>query len=162
MQGIPAETTISENGPGQYEINLYHVPDALLAADFATLLKRVIKGAARKNGFDATFMAKPYGDKSGNGMHVHFSILDKDGNNIFAGEDYQGSDALRHAIGGLLSVMTESAARRPFPRSIFHIDPNQRPAGVGGPVQPLQPNGKPEFADRFHSPEQKSSPACGR
>lgn len=110
MQGIPADTTISENGPGQYEINLYHVPDALLAADYATMLKRVIKGAARKNGMEATFMAKPYGDRSGNGMHVHFSILDKDGNNIFAGDDYHGSDLLRYAMGGLLATMTESAA----------------------------------------------------
>lgn len=110
LQGIPADTTISENGPGQYEINLHHVPDALLAADQATMLKRVIKGAARKHGLDATFMAKPYGDCSGNGMHVHFSILDKDGNNIFAGEDARGSDALRHAIGGLLSTMPEAAA----------------------------------------------------
>lgn len=110
MQEIPADTTISENGPGQYEINLYHEPDALLAADQATMLKRVIKGAARKHGMEATFMAKPYGDKAGNGMHVHFSILDADGNNIFAGDDYKGSETLGFAIGGLLSTMTESAA----------------------------------------------------
>src|SRR5690606_2846670 len=78
--------------------------------DQATMLKRVIKGAARKHGLDATFMAKPYGDCSGNGMHVHFSILDKDGKNIFAGSDARGSDALRHAIAGLLSTMPEAAA----------------------------------------------------
>jgi len=110
MQGVPADTTISENGPGQYEINLVHVADALMAADQATLLKRVIKGVARQHGMEATFMAKPYGDRSGNGMHVHFSVLDKDGNNIFAGTDSKGSDALRHAMGGLMSTMTECAA----------------------------------------------------
>lgn len=110
MQEIPADTTISENGPGQYEINLLHVADALRAADQATLLKRIIKGVARHHGMEATFMAKPYGDKAGNGMHVHFSVLDKDGNNIFAGTDNQGSDKLRHAIGGLMATMTESSA----------------------------------------------------
>lgn len=110
MQGVPADTTISENGPGQYEINLVHVADALAAADQATLLKRVIKGVARQHGMEATFMAKPYGNRSGNGMHVHFSVLDKDGNNIFAGTDSKGSDALRYAVGGLMATMTECAA----------------------------------------------------
>ncbi len=109
-QDIPADTTISENGPGQYEINLCHVPDALLAADHAVLMKRVVKGAAQQNGMGATFMAKPYGDKSGSGMHVHFSILDKKGHNIFAGKNAKGSPALRHAIGGLLATMAESMA----------------------------------------------------
>jgi glutamine synthetase len=109
-QDIPADTTISENGPAQYEINLHHVPDALLAADHAVLLKRAVKGTAQRNGMAATFMAKPYGDKSGSGMHVHFSILDKKGHNIFAGKDAKGAPALRHAVGGLLATMSESTA----------------------------------------------------
>jgi glutamine synthetase len=110
MQGIPADACISENGPGQYEINLFHVPDALAAADHATLMKRVVRGVARKHGFDATFMAKPYGNEAGNGMHVHFSVLDKKGKNIFAGKDYKGSPALRHALGGLLKHMGDTTA----------------------------------------------------
>lgn len=110
VQDIPADTTISESGPGQYELNLCHVPDALLAADHAILMKRVVKGAAEHNGMSATFMAKPYADKPGSGMHVHFSILDKKGNNIFAGKDDRGSPALRHAIGGLMATMEDSMA----------------------------------------------------
>ncbi len=109
-QDIPAGAAISENGPGQYEINLSHVPDALQAADDATLLKRAVRGAARKHGMDATFMAKLYGDKSGSGMHVHFSVLDKKGNNIFAGKDAKGTPALRHAIGGLMRSMPDCTA----------------------------------------------------
>lgn len=109
-QGVPADAAISENGPGQYEINLNHVPDALQAADHATLMKRAVRGAARKNGMDATFMAKLYGDKSGSGMHVHFSVLDKKGNNIFAGKDAKGTPALRHAIGGLMRSMPDCTA----------------------------------------------------
>lgn len=71
-QGVLADTTLRENGPGQYEINLNHVPDALRAADFAVFLKRIVKGVARRHDLDATFMAKPYGLQAGNGMHVHF------------------------------------------------------------------------------------------
>jgi glutamine synthetase len=108
--GIPTDATSSENGPAQFEINLHHVPDALKAADHATMMKRVVSGIAAKHGMEATFMAKPYGDKSGSGMHVHFSILDKNGNNIFAGKDKKGSARLKYAIGGLLAGMSDSIA----------------------------------------------------
>lgn len=110
LQGIPADTAISENGPGQYEINLFHVPDALAAADHAVLMKRAIRGVARKHGMDATFMAKPFAGLSGNGLHVHFSILDKSGMNIFTGRDKKGSPLLRHAIGGVLKSMEDCTA----------------------------------------------------
>lgn len=62
-QGIPADAAISENGAGQFEINLMHVDDPLRAADDAVLFKRLVRGVARKHGFAATFMAKPYGDR---------------------------------------------------------------------------------------------------
>ncbi|TIO54802.1 MAG: glutamine synthetase, partial [Mesorhizobium sp.] len=108
MQGIPVDTAIAENGVGQFEINLNHVPDALRAADDAVLFKRTVKGIARKHGFAACFMAKPYGERAGNGFHVHFSVLDKDGRNIFDDGSDQGSDTMRHAVGGLLAAMAES------------------------------------------------------
>lgn len=108
-QNVPADTTLRENGPGQYEINLNHVPDALAAADYAVLLKRIVKGVARANDLDATFMAKPYGMQAGSGMHVHFSVLDETGRNVFVGEDGP-ADALMHSVGGLLENMGESMA----------------------------------------------------
>ncbi len=108
-QGVPADTTLRENGPGQYEINLNHVPDALAAADYAVLLKRIVKGVARCHELDATFMAKPYGMQAGSGMHVHFSILDQNGRNIFVGDD-SPAEVLMHAVGGLLENMGESMA----------------------------------------------------
>ncbi len=104
-QGIPAGTAIAEYGPGQYEITLSHVPDALRAADDAVLFKRVVRGVAQRHGFDATFMAKPYGDQASSGMHIHMSVLDKDGRNIFAADAPEGSEALRHAIGGMAETM---------------------------------------------------------
>ena len=81
---IPTEAATSEVGLGQFEINLVHVDDALKAADDAYFFKMLVRGLARKHGMAASFMAKPYADYAGSGMHVHFSVIDKDGKNIFA------------------------------------------------------------------------------
>ncbi|MEJ6708540.1 MAG: glutamine synthetase family protein [Amylibacter sp.] len=109
-QGVPADAAISENGTGQFEINLMHVPDPLRAADDAMAFKRIVRRVAHSHNKHATFMAKPYGDRSGSGLHVHFSILDADGNNVFANGTDEGSDVLRHAVGGLIAAMPESMA----------------------------------------------------
>jgi len=105
---IPADTTISEAGPGQFEINLMHSPDALKAADDAWLFKLMTRGMARSHGFAASFMAKPYPDYAGNGLHAHFSILDAEGRNIFDDGSPRGSDTLRHAVAGCLKAMPGS------------------------------------------------------
>ena len=79
-QGIPADTAVAEYAPGQFEINLKHRDDALLACDDALYLKRAIKAIAGQQGLLASFMAKPFVDQAGSGMHIHVSVLDKDGN----------------------------------------------------------------------------------
>lgn len=99
---IPAEAAISEVGLGQFEINLSHVPDALKAADDAWLFKLAVRGIARRHGFAASFMAKPYEDYAGNGLHTHFSMLDAEGNNAFANGTFEGSPLLKNAIAGCL------------------------------------------------------------
>jgi glutamine synthetase len=111
-QNIPAGAALSEFSPGQFEINLHHVDDPLLACDHAVLLKRAVKAAANKNGLGATFMAKPFADTAGSGFHLHMSLLDANGDNVFAGESRHGpfSDQLRHAVGGLGVAMAESMA----------------------------------------------------
>ena len=106
-QNVPADTAVAENGIGQFEINLLHT-DALKAADDAVLFKRIVKGVARKHKLVATFMAKPYGARSGNGFHVHFSINDAAGINVFDDGTDSGSDIMHHAVGGLLAGMAES------------------------------------------------------
>ncbi|SNT72618.1 glutamine synthetase family protein [Paracoccus seriniphilus] len=107
-QDIPADSAISENGAGQFEINLLHVADPLRAADDAVLFKRLVRGIARKHGFAATFMAKPYGDRAGSGMHVHFSLVDDEGRNVFDDGGERGTDLLRHAVAGLIETMQEN------------------------------------------------------
>ncbi|MFH1601203.1 MAG: glutamine synthetase family protein [Pseudomonadota bacterium] len=100
-QGIPADTAVAEYAPGQFEINLRHRADALQACDDALMLKRAIKAIAAKRGLMASFMAKPFADQAGSGAHIHVSLLDKDGRNIFACTPDAPSDPLRHAIAGL-------------------------------------------------------------
>ncbi len=108
IQGIPADTIISELGPGQFEINMKHTNNAVQAADHAIMFKRLIKGVARQHDFGASFMAKPYADKSGNGFHVHFSLLDEQGNNVFDDGSEEGSRLLRNAVAGMLAHMSDS------------------------------------------------------
>jgi len=111
-QNIPAGAALSEYAPGQFEVNLQHVDDPALACDHAVLLKRAVKAVARRHQLAASFMAKPFAEFAGCGMHVHISVLDADGNNIFAGTSADGdfSDSLRHAIGGMAAAMDESMA----------------------------------------------------
>lgn len=112
QQGIPADTAVKEYGAGQYEINLHHIDDPVLACDDAMMLKRAIKAMARKHDLCASFMAKPFEKLAGCGLHIHVSLVDKDGNNYFAGpvDEETGvpmRDTLRHAIGGLADTMAE-------------------------------------------------------
>ncbi|WP_129140067.1 glutamine synthetase family protein [Modicisalibacter coralii] len=111
-QSLPLDTALKECAPGQFEINLIHCDDALRAADSAVLLKRLIKGVALNHGFEATFMAKPYGNEAGSGAHVHISLVDDAGRNIFASDDEDplGTPRLRQAIAGLLELMPASMA----------------------------------------------------
>lgn len=105
LQGVETDTIVSEAAPGQFEVNLAHQSDLLRAADDAVLLRRTIKGCARDHGLKASFMAKPFANCAGNGMHIHVSMLDGEGHNIFSGDE--GAFKLRHAIAGTLAKMPE-------------------------------------------------------
>jgi glutamine synthetase len=107
-QSIALDTLISENGPGQFEVTLRYAPDALRIADDAVLFKRAVKQIARKHGLCATFMAKPFGNWAGSGMHVHMSVLDRQGVNIFTGDASRPSPVLYHALGGVVNAMPDT------------------------------------------------------
>ncbi|MBW7056049.1 glutamine synthetase family protein [Paracoccus bogoriensis] len=130
---IPADTAISEAGPGQFEINLMHQADPLKAADDTWLFKMLVKGIARQYGFAGSFMAKPYEAFSGNGLHMHFSILTEDGRNIFDNGGEEGTEALRHAVGGCLRAMPGSTLLfAPHENSYDRLVPNAHaPTGIG-------------------------------
>jgi glutamine synthetase len=137
-QGIPSGTATSEFAPGQFEINLEHVDDPVLACDHAVLLKRAIKAVARQHGCVACFMAKPFEEDAGSGLHVHMSLVDKQGKNYFSqGKEKMASPPFsarfRHAIGGLTKTMAEGTAifapnansyRRLRPEMFAPVEPN--------------------------------------
>lgn len=100
-QNLPADAVIAEYAPGQFEVNLHHVDNPVLAADQAILLKRVIIQAAQELGMRATFMAKPYIDQAGSGTHIHCSMFDTDGKNIFLNQP----ETLEYAVAGLLNTL---------------------------------------------------------
>jgi len=131
--GIDADTATSEAGPGQFEINLNHGADPLRMADDTWLFKLLVRRLARAHGFAASFMAKPYPDASGNGLHVHASLLDRDGRNIFDDGSAQGSVALRHAIGGVLASMADATLIfAPHAGSYDRLVPGAHaPTGIG-------------------------------
>lgn len=110
LQGVPATTASSEHAPGQFEINLHHQSDARLSADHAVFLKQIVRNAAKLHRMDASFIAKPYLDAPGSGLHIHVSLMDKNGRNAFDDGSALGSATLRHAAGGLQAVMGEAMA----------------------------------------------------
>ena len=85
-----------------------HCDDALRAADDAWLFKMLVKGLARRHGFAASFMAKPYPEYSGSGLHTHFSVLDAAGNNVFDSGGPKGTAMLKQAVAGCLNAMHDS------------------------------------------------------
>jgi len=148
-EGVPVTATSSEYAPGQFEANLKHQKDPMLSADHAVLLRQVIKAAAVNQKCHATFMAKPYAERAGSGLHVHLSLLDKNGRNVFDNGTPEGSDMLRHAAGGLAALMPESMAifapsinsYRRFAPDMFapvnrRLGVNNRSAGLRVPVGP--------------------------
>ena len=107
--GIPAGAAIAEYAPGQFEMTLAH-RDALAACDDAVRFKHAAKGCAAALGRAATFMAKPFADRSGSGLHLHVSVADAKVRNIFAAESLSGTPALRHAIGGVTAGIADGMA----------------------------------------------------
>lgn len=100
IQGIEIDGITQEGGAGQLEINLRH-GDPIKLADEVFFFKRLIREAALKHNCFATFMAKPIEGEPGSAMHVHHSVIDTKGRNLFVGPQGGETDDFFHFIGGL-------------------------------------------------------------
>jgi glutamine synthetase len=100
IQGIEIDGITQEGGAGQLEINLRH-GDPVRLADDVFYFKRLIREAALKHDCFATFMAKPIEGEPGSAMHVHHSVLDRSGRNIFCGPDGEETPEFLNFVGGL-------------------------------------------------------------
>ncbi|MFQ1702801.1 glutamine synthetase family protein [Loktanella agnita] len=104
VQGFEIDGIAQEGGAGQLEINLRH-GNPIKLADEVFFFKRLLREAALKHDCFATFMAKPIEGEPGSAMHIHHSVLDEKGRNIFTGPQGGETDAFFHFIGGLQEYM---------------------------------------------------------
>ncbi len=107
--GLNVDTLIHEVGAGQMEINFFHA-HPLGLADEVFMFKRTVREAALRHDMYATFMAKPIAGEPGSAMHVHQSVLDKDGQNIFSNPDGTASKQFYWFIGGLQKYIPAAMA----------------------------------------------------
>jgi len=137
VQAVPLTAMHSEFSPGQWEINTHHQENPVVACDHAMLLRRIVKGVARRHGLGATFMAKPFSDIAGSGMHIHASVYAEDGTNLFADPQPTAPPrlmpSLRHAVAGLEASVGESMA-------FFAPNPNSYRRFKAGAFAPARPN----------------------
>lgn len=94
--GIPIEGFHTETGPGVYEAALVY-SDALEMADRSHLFKTCVKQTGLQHGVTPCFMAKPYQDQPGCSGHIHVSLENKLGENLFKDET-----TMMHFVSGIL------------------------------------------------------------
>ncbi|HSG59432.1 MAG TPA: glutamine synthetase family protein [Woeseiaceae bacterium] len=106
-QGIRIDTLSQEMGPAQFEINFLH-GDAIELADQVFLFKRTVREAAIEHEMHATFLAKPMEEEAGSALHIHQSVVDKDGKNIFSTVSGEPSEFFYNFLGGLQAYMPDA------------------------------------------------------
>ncbi|SFQ10123.1 glutamine synthetase [Geopseudomonas sagittaria] len=104
--GLPRDTFMHEMGPSQYEINLLH-GDALQLADQTFLFKHLLREVALKHGLIVVCMAKPLGNVPGSSMHIHQSLVDADGRNVFSDAEGEPTPAFAHFIAGQQAALAD-------------------------------------------------------
>jgi glutamine synthetase len=94
-----------EDGPGQFETD-FDYAEVLTMADRLTFFKLMAKEIAHRHGLIATFMPKPFGDRTGSGAHYNMSLADlTSGENLFVdpeGKPAAVSRLAEHFIAGIL------------------------------------------------------------
>ncbi|MYE67596.1 MAG: type III glutamate--ammonia ligase [Acidimicrobiia bacterium] len=100
-----------EDANGQFEQNFGYA-DALTTADRLIVLRLMMHTLAARRGLHATFMPKPFGDKTGNGLHVHASLWSADGDEpLFEGhEDPRGLGLSPLAYGFVAGLLAHATA----------------------------------------------------
>lgn len=105
---LDVDTILHESGSAQLEVNFIH-GNALDLADQIFLFKRTARQAAFKQNSYLTFMAKPHSNQPGSSMHLHQSIMDENGKNIFTNVKNKYSKQFLYYIGGLQKYLAEAS-----------------------------------------------------
>lgn len=104
--GIPRDTFMHEMGTSQFEINLIH-GEPLLIADQTFLFKHLLREVALQHDLLAVCMAKPLAHTAGSSMHIHQSVVDTQGRNIFTAENGEATPAFYQFIAGLQACLAD-------------------------------------------------------
>ena len=107
--GIELDGIHTETGPGVYEAAIRY-SDGIAAADKGALFKNGIKELAPRHDLVATFMAKWNADLPGCSGHIHQSLIDSSGHNLFASDAGSLSDVARSYLAGVLDLMPAMTA----------------------------------------------------
>jgi len=103
--GIDVYQIDHEDANGQFEINFTYA-DALRSADHMVFFKMAASEIAKQHGAIATFMPKPFSNRTGTGTHFHLSIGTQDQKNAFHEESDKRGLGLSQLgywfLGGLL------------------------------------------------------------
>ena len=93
-----------EDANGQFEMN-WDFSECLQTADRHTFFKFMVRSVAEKHGVRATFMPKPFTNRTGNGCHAHISLWNKSGKNLFLNKkDSLGlSNLAYNFMGGIIN-----------------------------------------------------------
>lgn len=108
--GIRHEKAHHEVTASQHEINLEHT-DALAAADRTLLFNYVAERVAAEQGMHMTLMPKPFDGQNRSAFHMHFSMWDEQGTNLFYDQnaEYNLSEQARRFIAGILKYARQTS-----------------------------------------------------
>jgi glutamine synthetase len=130
--GVEPERFLPEYAPHQFEIPMA-AAEGLASADRSVILKEVVREMARREGMRASFVPLLDPADAGNGVHIHFSLLDADGCSLFydpAAQACLSETAQRFAAGILRHARALSALCAPSPVSAARLAPHRWSAGA--------------------------------
>lgn len=107
--GVTIEGIHTETGPGVYESSIQY-SDGVSAADRGALFKNGVKELSPRHELIPTFMAKWNADLPGCSGHIHQSLIDENGTNLFASESEPISGLANAYLAGLLELMPAMTA----------------------------------------------------
>ena len=122
--GVAVHQLAREYGPGQFEVSLLPAPP-IEATDRYLLMRQIVRALARDEGRVASFMPKPRTELAGNGLHIHVSLVGRDGTDALPDPASDGLTLTgEHAIAGLLEHANGLAAlAAPTPNSYRRLQP---------------------------------------
>jgi glutamine synthetase len=121
-----------EDANGQFELN-WTFAESLITADRHAFFRVMARSLAERHGLTASFQPKPFRELTGNGCHLHLSLWNREGRNLFhdPGGEHGLSPLACHFLGGLLEhAPALCAITNPTPNSYERLGGNTTSSGA--------------------------------